>query len=94
MDNWRDLGKRVDQFAARTLQKFMSTSAHVLTQWIEGSVNAREAFRRIALQVIDGIIQITVQSILANAIGKAILAGSQTESASSGIATAAILSAA
>jgi hypothetical protein len=66
---WGDLEGQVDHFSATTLRNFASTSAHTLTQWIEGSVNAREAFRRFALSVIEGIIQIAIQQTIAHALG-------------------------
>jgi hypothetical protein len=66
---WGDLEQQVDHFSATALREFASTSAHVLTQWIEGSVNAREAFRRFALSVIEGIIEIAIQQTIAHALG-------------------------
>ena len=37
---WGDLDRQVDHFEAATLRNFASTSAHTLTQWIEGTANA------------------------------------------------------
>lgn len=66
---WGDLEKQVDHFSATTLRNFASVSSHTLTQWIEGTANAREAFRRFALSVIEGIIQIAIQQTIAHALG-------------------------
>jgi len=69
LQNWGNLQKQVDGFTAHTLRDFTSTSAHALTQWIEGSKNAKEAFAGFVTSVLEGIIQIMLQQTIAHAIG-------------------------
>ncbi|HVM62876.1 MAG TPA: hypothetical protein VMV72_18590 [Verrucomicrobiae bacterium] len=72
LQDWSDLGGQVDHFAAATLRNFSSTSAHALTEWIEGSHNAREAFRELANEVIEGIIRMMIQQVIAHTLGSAL----------------------
>lgn len=67
--DWGNLQGQVDQFTAHTLRDFASTSAHVLTQWIEGTANAKQAFTGFVASVIEGIIQIMIQQTIAHALG-------------------------
>src|SRR5258708_11918565 len=69
--DWSDLQRQVDNFTTHTLRDFTSTSAHALTQWIEGSKNAKQAFAGFVRSVIEGIIQIVLQQTIANALGLA-----------------------
>jgi len=75
---WGNLQGQIDHFSAHTLQEFSATSAHVLTQWIEGSANAREAFRGFASSVIEGIIQMMIQQTIAHALGIGLMQTSAT----------------
>ncbi len=67
--NWGDLQKQVDGFTTHTLRDFTSTSARALTQWIEGSKNAKQAFAGFVTSVLEGIIQIMLQQTIAHALG-------------------------
>jgi hypothetical protein len=67
--NWGNLDRQVDHFSAHTLQSFSSTSARALTEWIEGSKNARQAFVGFVNSVIEGIIQMAIQQGIAHALG-------------------------
>jgi hypothetical protein len=67
--DWANLDKQVDRFSAHTLQSFASTSARALTEWIEGSKNARQAFVGFVNSVIEGIIQMAIQQGIAHALG-------------------------
>ena len=69
LQNWGDLQKQVDGFTTHTLRDFTSTSAQALTQWIEGSKNARQAFAGFVTSVLEGIIQIMLQQTIAHALG-------------------------
>lgn len=69
LQNWGDLQKQVDGFTTHTLRDFTSTSAHALTQWIEGSKNAKQAFAGFVTSVLEGIIQIMLQQTIAHALG-------------------------
>jgi len=69
LHNWGDLQKQVDGFTTHTLRDFTSTSAHALTQWIEGSKNAKQAFAGFVTSVLEGIIQIMLQQTIAHALG-------------------------
>ncbi len=71
LQDWGDLERQVDHFSATTLRNFSTTSACALTEWIEGSGRAREAFRGFATQVIEGLIQMIIQQGIAHAIGMA-----------------------
>jgi hypothetical protein len=71
LQNWGNLQKQVDGFTTHTLRDFTSTSAHALTQWIEGSKNAKQAFAGFVTSVIEGIIQMTLQQAIAHALGLA-----------------------
>jgi hypothetical protein len=71
LQDWGDLERQVDHFSATTLRNFSTTSARALTEWIEGSGRAREAFRGFATQVIEGLIQMIIQQGIAHAIGMA-----------------------
>src|SRR5882724_7275336 len=66
--DWTDLQKQVDNFTTHTLRDFSVTSAHALTQWIEGSKNAKQAFAGFVSSVIEGILQILIEQIIANTI--------------------------
>jgi len=68
IQQWANLDGQVDHFAARTLQGFSSASARVFTQMIEGSKNASEAFRQFAQEVIEQILQMTIQWLIAQTI--------------------------
>jgi hypothetical protein len=68
LQDWSNLQKQVDNFTTHTLRDFSSTSAHALTQWIEGSKNAKQAFAGFVTSVIEGILQILIQQIIANTI--------------------------
>src|SRR5882724_9171917 len=67
--DWSDLQKQVDSFTTHTLRDFSATSAHALTQWIEGSKNAKQAFAGFVTSVLEGIIQIMLQQTIAHALG-------------------------
>jgi len=69
LQNWGDLQKQVDGFTTHTLRDFTSTSAQALTQWIEGSKNAKQAFAGFVTSVLEGIIQIMLQQTIAHALG-------------------------
>jgi hypothetical protein len=71
LQDWGDLERQVDHFSATTLRNFSTTSARALTEWIEGSGKARDAFRGFATQVIEGLIQMVIQQGIAHAIGMA-----------------------
>ncbi len=71
LQNWGDLQKQVDGFTTHTLRDFSSTSAQALTQWIEGSKNAKQAFAGFVTSVIEGIIQMAIQQTIAHALGLA-----------------------
>jgi hypothetical protein len=71
LQDWGDLERQVDHFSATTLRNFSSTSARALTEWIEGSGRAREAFRGFATSVIEGILQMMIQQAIAHALGLA-----------------------
>src|SRR5580658_9577408 len=71
LQDWGDLEKQVDHFSATTLRNFSTTSARALTEWIEGSGKARDAFRGFATEVIEGLIQMVIQQGIAHAIGLA-----------------------
>jgi len=71
LQDWCDLERQVDHFSATTLGNFSTTSARALTEWIEGSGRAREAFRGFATQVIQGLIQMIIQQGIAHALGMA-----------------------
>jgi hypothetical protein len=71
LQDWGDLQKQVDHFSAATLRNFSSISARALTEWIEGSHNAREAFRGFASAVIEGVLQMMIQQTIAHALGLA-----------------------
>jgi hypothetical protein len=71
LQDWSDLQGQVDHFSASTLQNFSSVSARALTEWIEGSHNAREAFRGFATAVIEGILRMMIQQTIAHALGLA-----------------------
>src|SRR5258708_25969189 len=66
--DWSDLQKQVDNFTTHTLRDFSATSAHALTQWIEGSKNAKQAFAGFVSSVIEGILQILIEQIIANTL--------------------------
>src|ERR1017187_3734145 len=68
LQDWSNLQKQVDNFTTHTLRDFSTTSAHALTQWIEGSKNAKQAFAGFVTSVIEGILQILIQQIIANTI--------------------------
>jgi len=68
LQQWASLDGQVDHFAARTLQGFSSASARVFTQMIEGSKNAGEAFRQFAQSVIQQILQMSIQWLIAQTI--------------------------
>jgi hypothetical protein len=69
LQNWGDLQRQVDGFTTHTLRDFTAASAHVLTQWIEGSANAKQAFAGFVTSVLEGIIQIMLQQTIAHALG-------------------------
>ncbi len=71
LQDWGDLERQVDHFSATTLRNFSTTSASALTEWIEGSGKARDAFRGFVTQVIEGLIQMMIQQGIAHAIGLA-----------------------
>ncbi len=71
LQDWGDLERQVDHFSATTLRNFSTTSARALTEWIEGSGRARDAFRGFVTQVIEGLIQMVIQQGIAHAIGLA-----------------------
>ncbi len=71
LQDWGDLDRQVDHFSATTLRNFSATSSRALTEWIEGSGRAREAFRGFVTQVIEGLIQMVIQQGIAHAIGLA-----------------------
>lgn len=71
LQDWGNLEQQVDHFSATTLRNFSATSARALTEWIEGSGKARDAFRAFATQVIEGLIQMVIQQGIAHAIGMA-----------------------
>jgi hypothetical protein len=71
LQDWGNLEQQVDHFSATTLRNFSTTSAQALTEWIEGSGKAREAFRGFVTQVIEGLIQMVIQQGIAHAIGLA-----------------------
>ncbi len=71
LQDWGDLDRQVDHFSATTLRNFSATSSRALTEWIEGSGHAREAFRGFVTQVIEGLIQMVIQQGIAHAIGLA-----------------------
>ncbi|HXI84143.1 MAG TPA: hypothetical protein VNL17_08650 [Verrucomicrobiae bacterium] len=69
LQNWGNLQKQVDGFTTHTLRDFTATSAHALTEWIEGSANAKQAFAGFVTSVLEGIIQIMLQQTIAHALG-------------------------
>jgi hypothetical protein len=68
---WKDLGAQIDHTAAQSLQQFSDTSSKALLGTLEHTGHAREEFRALANEVIEGILRMLIQQTIAHTIGLA-----------------------
>lgn len=92
--DWENLNRQISDLTVRTIQEFSSATTKAIMGFITHTGNAREIFRQFALSVIEGIVQIVVQQIIANTIMRALSSLFHTEAIAQGTTTAAALSAA
>ena len=92
--DWENLNRQISDLTVRTIRDFSSATTKAIVGFITHTGNAREVFRRFALSVIEGIVQIVVQEVIANTIMRALSVVFHAEAIAQGTTTAASLSAA
>jgi hypothetical protein len=92
--DWENLNRQISDLTIRTIRDFSSATTKAIMGFITHTGNAREIFRQFALSVIEGIVQIVVQEVIANTIMRALSAVFHAEAIAQGTTTAASLSAA
>jgi hypothetical protein len=92
--DWENLNRQISDLTVRTIRDFSSATTKAIVGFITHTGNAREVFRQFALSVIEGIVQIVVQEVIANTIMRALSTVFHAEAIAQGTTTAASLSAA
>ena len=92
--DWENLNRQISDLTVRTIRDFSSATTRAIVGFITHTGNAREVFRQFALSVIEGIVQIVVQEVIANTIMRALSVVFHAEAIAQGTTTAASLSAA
>ncbi len=92
--DWENLNRQISDLSVRTIQNFSTATTRAIVGFITHTGNARDVFRQFALSVVEGIVQIVVQEVIANTIMRALSTVFHTEAIAQGTTTAASLSAA